>query len=166
VRHSALEDWALKQFSEDMDGGLECQCVLRTWFARLKKQGDPATAEYGQRITEAVKVLEAVRAKAFRVCFGSITSRGGGKFIGRACGLGRRRRKLRSGLIAGSLPLPSLRPCRVVGVERGILPPLRGRSCICGVGMEPASHQHIEIDKWPCWAAPGSAGRRVLAASF
>ena len=45
----------------------------------------------------------------------------------------------------GKGDLPSLRTLLGGGAERGILPPLRGGSCICGVGMEPASHQYIEI---------------------
>ena len=59
--HNSLENWALMQFPRTADGGPECQHILRTWFTCLKKQVDPATAEYGQHLSEAVQVLEAVR---------------------------------------------------------------------------------------------------------
>lgn len=61
IDFTRLEKWALQEFSTQA-GGAECQQILVDWFWRLRKQIDPATAEYGQFISEAVKILEGVRA--------------------------------------------------------------------------------------------------------
>jgi hypothetical protein len=63
----------------------------------------------------------------------------------------------------GKGDLPSLRTLLGGGAERGILPPLRGGSCICGVGMEPASHQYIEIGLFLVSPAGNGAADRFAA---
>jgi hypothetical protein len=57
----ALENRALQQFPTDQRGGGESQQILRSWFARLRKQVDPDTAQYGRQICDAVRVLEGIR---------------------------------------------------------------------------------------------------------
>jgi hypothetical protein len=57
----ALENRALQKFRTDRRGGGESQQILRSWFARLRKQVDPDTTQYGRQIWDAVRVLEGIR---------------------------------------------------------------------------------------------------------
>jgi hypothetical protein len=57
----ALENWAFAQFPREATGGGECQQILRSWSASLRKRVDPDTPEYRQLISDAVRVLEELR---------------------------------------------------------------------------------------------------------
>src|SRR5262245_33882711 len=58
---NASENWALAQFPREATGGGECQQILRSWLASLRKRADPDTPDYRQLISDAVRVLEELR---------------------------------------------------------------------------------------------------------
>jgi hypothetical protein len=75
-----LENWALEQFPRNETGGAQSQDILRSWFARLRKQVDPDTTEYGQLVSQAVDVLRRLQS-AF--CGGELANEPDQKRAGR-----------------------------------------------------------------------------------